>query len=585
MSTSNPESPERFRLLATFLAGRPLAVLAAPAGEAAHTDGRGVFLSAAGSEGEQRRELVVQSALLGAGSLEGKFVRALRARPAVARRYLALEGRRALTDLAGRLPLAAALGSYGKPATTTADASLAVARSRAVVSDPPEWFGVIRPALLLASETPAGTRATDKDLRLRFDPGELLDPEDDEEADDAGAGGSRILKLFENPMTGPRMISQFLRKLIGTSRAPGNGESGAEIRISSLRKARPAGGDARPLPTRIHFVDADKPGAAIGIGGALYPEWDTYAGRYRPQWCRVLDYPLTVGTDIAAATVTRDDVLVRRLSRIGLGPRILPRRPDGDELDLEALVELVVDIRSGYSPPESVYLETRKAARDLGVLLLLDASGSATDTDEAGRAVYDHHRRAAATLAATLEELGDRVAVHAFRSDGRHSVHLPAIKTFDHRFGAIERARLNQLQPSNYTRLGAAIRGAGKILETGSGTPYRLLVVLSDGVPYDHGYEGRYAEADARKALEELRGDGIACLCLSVGAATDPDALERVFGSASCASAATLSELSPRMDQLFLAALRELSAPKPAGGMRRRGIGSSSPAGRQRRNS
>ena len=163
----------------------------------------------------------------------------------------------------------------------------------------------------------------------------------------------------------------------------------------------------------------------------------------------------------------------------------------------------------------------------------------------------------------TLEDLGDRVAVYAFRSQGRRAVHLPAIKTFEQRFSALGRARLNQLQPSNYTRLGAAIRGAGEILKTEAGTPNRLLLVLSDGHPYDEGYEGRYAEADAHKALEELRMDGVACLCLSLGTTTGIEALARVFGSASHASAAVLSELSPRMDELFMSSMRELAAPAP----------------------
>ncbi|HYB80703.1 MAG TPA: VWA domain-containing protein, partial [Mycobacterium sp.] len=65
---------------------------------------------------------------------------------------------------------------------------------------------------------------------------------------------------------------------------------------------------------------------------------------------------------------------------------------------------------------------------------------------------------------------------------------------------------------------------------------------------------------------EELRADGVACLCLSLGAATATDALERVFGAASYASAATLAELSPQMDELFLSSLRELAAPKPSRG-------------------
>ena len=57
--------------------------------------------------------------------------------------------------------------------------------------------------------------------------------------------------------------------------------------------------------------------------------------------------------------------------------------------------------------------------------------------------------------------------------------------------------------------------------------------------------------------------DGVACLCLSIGGAAATDTLERVFGAASYASGASLAELSPQMDELFLSALRELSAPKP----------------------
>ena len=82
-----------------------------PPGEAAHTNGQVIFVSAGRSVAEQRREMLVQSALLGAGSLDQRLVKALRARPSVARRYLALEGHRVLAELARQIPLAAALAS------------------------------------------------------------------------------------------------------------------------------------------------------------------------------------------------------------------------------------------------------------------------------------------------------------------------------------------------------------------------------------------------------------------------------------------------------------------------------------------
>ena len=561
MNDANPPRLDHFRLLASFVAGRSVDIAEAPAGQAAHTDGLVVFVSPGGSEDRQRREVVLQCALLGAGSLDAALTRPLRARPSLARRYLAFEGRRVLAELSARLPLAAALDAGGPADTASAAESLERARGRRRVADPPDWFGVVKPLRL--SSVDGGGRAADEDTRLRFAPtDDLEDDEDDEDEDEDGpAEPSKILKLFDNPLFNSEAVGDFLRTLLGTSRSSGDGTDGAELRAGAHRRARAASPHARPLPTRIHFTDDGHPGAAVGVGGAWHPEWDVHRNRYRPEWCRVVDYPLTTHADVADAGVASDDVLRRRLSRIGLGPKALRRRSDGDDLDLEALVELAVDVRCGHSPPERVHVERRKIARNLGVLILIDASGSATDADPQGLAVHDHQRRAAATIAATLEDLGDRVAVYAFRSQGRHAVHLPSIKTFEQRFGAASRARLNQLQPSGYTRLGAGIRGAGEILKTGSGTPNRLLLVLSDGFPYDHGYEGRYAEADASKALEELRADGVACLCLSLGGSTEADVLERVFGAVGHAAAERLADLSPHMDELFLIALAELAAP------------------------
>ncbi len=566
MTASDAESPDRFRFLATFLAHRPLGVTEARAGEAAHTDGRFVFVSAGHSVSGQRREVLVQAALLGAGSLDEELVRALRRHPKVARRYLALEGRRVIAELAARIPLAAALYPIGEPITMTAGESLEVARGRNTVADPPEWFGVIRPSRLLGAAAASSARPSDNDLRLEFGPTEV--PEADDDSDGEQGEESKIRKLFDNPLFKSNTLSDFLSRLFGASRSAGDGAAGGDMEVRSIRRVEHVGPNARPLPIPLRFTTNGIPGSAVGVGGALYPEWDVHNNRYRPEWCRVIDFPLISPPDIAAAGVQHDEVLRRRLTRLGLGPKVFRRRSDGDDVDIEALIDLFVDLRSGYSPPENIYLERRKLARNLGVLILLDVSGSATDADPEGFSVHEHQRRAAATLAATLEDLGDRVAVYGFRSHGRSAVHLPAIKPFGQRFGAGGRARLNQLQPAGYTRLGAGIRGAGEILKNEAGTPNRLLLVLSDGFPYDDGYEARYAEADANKALEELRSDGVACLCLSIGASTSTDALHRVFGSASHANAPKLADLSLRMDELFLAALKELAAPVPRGARR-----------------
>lgn len=560
MSTGLPE-PHHFRFLAGFLAGRPVEVAVARADEPAYTDGQTIFVSANADRDRQRREVLVQGALLGAGSLDGRYVRRLRARPSVARRYLGLEGYRVLAELGPRIALAASVAPDSAAQSASCEESLQIALGRTELDAPPNWFGAIKPSKLIRTRGVAGSPATDADVRTIAEHPDASEMDEDDD-DDGPAEKSRILKLFEAPL-GMQAPAKFLRTLFGSSRSSGSEGAGAEVGIGSVRRTSRAGVNARPAPTPIHFIGAGRPGSALTVGGALYPEWNVFGDRYRENWCRVIDYPITAPADVSAVRVARDAVLRRRLARVGLGTKVLRARADGDDVDIEATIDLFVDLRSGHSPPEHVYTERRRLARNLGVLILVDASGSATDADGEGLAVHEHQRRAAATLAATLEELGDRVAVYGFRSQGRRAVHLLAVKTFGQRFGAAERSRLSQLQPFGYTRLGAGIRGAGEILKTKAGTPHRLLLVLSDGYPYDDGYEGRYAQADAAKALEELRADGVACLCLSIGAPADPDALDRVFGSASHAGAATLSELSPRMDELFLSALAELAAPKP----------------------
>jgi nitric oxide reductase NorD protein len=118
--------------------------------------------------------------------------------------------------------------------------------------------------------------------------------------------------------------------------------------------------------------------------------------------------------------------------------------------------------------------------------------------------------------------------------------------------------------PGAYTRLGAAIRHGGSVLEEQGGTSRRLLLVLSDGFAYDHGYEHPYGEADARRALAEVRCGGTGCLCLSVGAGTGLVALRRVFGTAAHATVPTPDQLPGLIGPLFRTALRSAEAQRRA---------------------
>jgi nitric oxide reductase NorD protein len=237
------------------------------------------------------------------------------------------------------------------------------------------------------------------------------------------------------------------------------------------------------------------------------------------------------------------------------------RQRQGDDIDIDAAVEARVDHLAGVAHADDTYIETLRRRRDLSVLVLLDVSGSAGEPGVGNRTVHQHQLQAATALTAALHELGDRVALHAFSSSGRKAVRVTRVKGFDQALDGRTLQRAGGLRPGGYTRLGAAIRHGTALLDQHGGTPRRLLVVLSDGFAYDHGYEGRYGEADAHRSLLEARQRGIGCLCLSVGAVdTDLAALRRVFGAAAHASVPTVDLLPALIGPLFAGALSTAEA-------------------------
>jgi len=289
--------------------------------------------------------------------------------------------------------------------------------------------------------------------------------------------------------------------------------------------------------------------------GTKYPEWDVHGGRYRKDWCTVHEVE-TKPKDAARFGVPDRAGLRRSLARLGLGIDRYHRQAQGDDIDIDAVIEAHVAAMAGSAPDEAVFIDSVRRRRDLSVLLLLDVSGSAAEPAARGKTVHEAQRAAAAALMLALHELGDRVALYAFHSRGRSAVSLMPVKRFGEDPGALVLQRLGSLEPGAYSRLGAAIRHGTASLRDHGGTPRQLLVVLSDGLAYDHGYEPVYGAADARRALGEARRQGVGCLCLSVGAATDGETLRRVFGSSAHAALPAPEQLSQVLGPLFRSAIR-----------------------------
>jgi nitric oxide reductase NorD protein len=543
---------DRLRLLASAIAGDTLEVALAGADERTWTDGTTIFVDARAGPVEQARMVAVQASLVAAGSLEPRIVRQLGRRAALAGRYLAVEGHRALATNEVLPPVARSLvdlevaGSVGR-----AEDSLGVARARRAIDDPPTSFGAIRPRRLLTSveRTDAAPGTSD---RVQGGPqrgsGSQLGEDDADDADWQPAG-----HLVSRPVGGRGALARLLTRMFSAVReSGGGGPAGAGAPTHVGRALGRRRGEVTPTSVAARAVTET---IEFGPRGSTYPEWDVHRRRYRPDWCTVLEH--TPRPQDLAPMVVPDALAWRRpLARLGTGLDRTRRRPQGDDIDIDAAVEARVELLAASPPDEAVYVESLRRRRNLAVLILLDISGSAGEPGPARRTVHQHQRSAAAALAMGLHDLGDRVAVYAFNSHGRRAVHVRRVKGFDDRFDARAVLRLGGLAPGAYTRLGAAIRHGASVLEERGGTSRRLLVVLSDGFAYDHGYGGRYGEADARRALTEARRRGLGCLCLSVGSATAPAALGRVFGTSAHATVPLAAQLPGLVGPLFRAALR-----------------------------
>ena len=144
------------------------------------------------------------------------------------------------------------------------------------------------------------------------------------------------------------------------------------------------------------------------------------------------------------------------------------------------------------------------------MLVLLDISQSTNDIVRGDiGSVLALERAATALLAHAMGGLGDPFALHAFCSNGREEVRYVRIKDFSEPYDGAARARLAGLRGSLSTRMGAAIRHAGRLLERQL-THRRLLLIVTDGEPSDVDVaDRRYLVEDARKAVASLSLEGI----------------------------------------------------------------------------
>ncbi len=291
----------------------------------------------------------------------------------------------------------------------------------------------------------------------------------------------------------------------------------------------------------------------------LYDEWDFRAADYKPGWCRILERVLEEGTDQYFEDTLREHAQLVNETRKQfelMKPemfRKIKKLLDGEDLDLDAVIDYAVERRAGHSYTDKIYWRRNKVERDVAVAFLLDMSASTDEEIEKRKQKYADDddfdddprkyfqwlaaRRASQAIAPpkriidlekeglvlfikALETIGDAYGIYGFSGYGRDNVEFYVIKDLDEQFSDKVKKRIDKVAPIRSTRMGPAIRHAVHKLDTYD-AKVKIMILVSDGRPQDHGYgrdrtEKEYAIHDTKQALLEARRKGITPFALTV---------------------------------------------------------------------
>jgi len=294
----------------------------------------------------------------------------------------------------------------------------------------------------------------------------------------------------------------------------------------------------------------------------LYPEWDYQVQLFRPDWSTVVERRQPKGDPAEMdAILTQHRPVATRIRHLidALEPVGLVRRrgyEEGEELDLNAAVRAMIDIRRGIMPDPRINIRITRHVRDLAIVVLMDLSESTNEPidpdDPESPTIIQLTREATGLLAWAIDAIGDAFAVHGFASDGRHDVQYYRFKDFHQSYDDAAKARLAGMRGGLSTRMGAALRHAGWHL--GQQTAQRRLVLLiTDGEPADiDERDPQYLRHDTKKAVEELAMRGIHTYCLTLDPLADRY-VARIFGENRYSIVDQVERLPERLPAVFAA--------------------------------
>ncbi len=282
-----------------------------------------------------------------------------------------------------------------------------------------------------------------------------------------------------------------------------------------------------------------------------YDEWDYRRQGYRKNWCTLHCKSLTpVHSSFIRNTLDKYHGLTIRLRHqfemMRSQEHFVKRQREGDDIDFDALVESISDTKAGLPGSDRLFIRLQRDERDIAVIFLVDMSNSTTGW------INTALKESLVLMAEAMEVLGDRYGIYGFSGMRRTRCEFFHVKHLNESYGNKVKERLTSIAPSEYTRMGPAIRHATKILQDVDAKA-RLIITLTDGKPEDYDdYKGQYAIEDTRHALLEAKTADIHPFCITI----DQEAKEymkHMYGPANYIFIDDVRKLPVRMPEIYRA--------------------------------
>jgi nitric oxide reductase NorD protein len=263
-----------------------------------------------------------------------------------------------------------------------------------------------------------------------------------------------------------------------------------------------------------------------------YPEWDAQISLMRKDWCTVIEK--RPAWSHLGVTATRNAQLLPPVPRTRLlhlsRRQRLRRQWDGDDIDLNAAIEAVLDQRLQLQPDLRLFTRAGCEEKASSILVLLDLSESTNDCRGASmESILDSEKKAALLLLQSAALGGDRIAIHGFSSNTRAEVNYYRLIEFGAPLDATALTTIRSARGRYSTRMGAALRHATACLAE-EPSDNRAIVLVTDGAPSDIDvFRAGYLIEDARAAVQEGRRAGTQTFCVALDPQADPY-VKRIFG-------------------------------------------------------